>query len=150
MTKSVRAYRNSATEGATHIDILLACYDTLAGDLRMAGNAAARGSLTARCRYSQHALLLIGHMESWVSLLDDSNLAASLVSFYGYLRAEILQLQVSSEIDKFMNLALVVCETRAVWQRKQSTELSRPVAGPDTLYSTGDPDAAPSHFLVSA
>ena len=45
MTSSVRAYRNSATEGATHIDILLACYDALAEDIRMAGNAAVKGDL---------------------------------------------------------------------------------------------------------
>ena len=83
-------------------------------------------------------------------MLDDPNLAASLVSFYEYLRAEILQLQLSSELDKFMNLALVVCETRAAWQRKQSAELSRPLASPETPYSIGDPDSATSHFLVSA
>ena len=150
MTSSVRAYRNSATEGATHIDILLACYDALAEDIRMAGNAAVKGDLATRCRYSQHALLLIGHLESWGSLLDDPNLAASLVSFYEYLRAEILQLQLSSELDKFMNLALVVCETRAAWQRKQSAELSRPLVGPEAPHSIGDPDSATSHFLVSA
>ena len=43
MSRSVRAYRNSATEGATHIDILLACYDTLAEDLRLAGECRGEG-----------------------------------------------------------------------------------------------------------
>ena len=50
MTASVRAYRSSATEGATHIDILLACYDALSEDIRMAGDAAARSDIAARCR----------------------------------------------------------------------------------------------------
>lgn len=149
MSRSVHAYRNSATEGATHIDILLACYDSLAEDLRLAANAAANGSIATRCRYSHHALLLIGHLESWVSLLDDPDLAASLVSFYEYLRAEILQLQRGSELEKFMNLALVVCETRAVWQKKQSTELSRPQASSEAPYSIGNADGVTSHFLAS-
>src|ERR1700744_2541222 len=122
MTRSVRAYRSSATEGATHVNILLACYDAVAEDIRLAGKFAVKGDIVSRCRHSDHALLLIGHLESWVSLLDDPELAESLTSFYQYLRVEILRLQAGRELEKFAALALVVCETRAVWQNKQSVD----------------------------
>jgi flagellin-specific chaperone FliS len=150
MTGSVRAYRSSATEGATHIDILLACYDAVAEDIRLAGKFSVKGDLVSRCRHSEHALLLIGHLESWVSLLDDPDLAAGLTNFYKYLRAEILQLQTSSEFEKFMALALVVCETRAVWQNKQSVERSQAGGDVDPPYSTAEPDGSTSRFLASA
>lgn len=150
MTSSVRAYRNSATEGATHLDILLACYDALAGEIQIAGEAAAKGDLATRCRHSQRALLLIGHLESWVSLLDDPELAGSLVNFYQYLRAEILRLQVDSGLDNFMTLALVVCETRAAWQKKRSIDLSRLGAREEASLTMGEPDGAPPRFLASA
>lgn len=150
MTRSVRAYRSSATEGATHVDILLACYDAVAEDIRLAGKFSLEGDFASRCRHSQHALLLIGHMESWVSLLDDSELAASLTGFYEYLRAEILRLQISSEFEKFMALALVVCETRAVWQNKQSVQQSQTGAATEPPYSTGEPDGPTARFLASA
>jgi flagellin-specific chaperone FliS len=150
MTTSVRAYRNSATEGATHVDILLACYDALAEDLRMAGKAATRGDLAARCRHSQRALLLIGHLESWISLLDDTELASSLTRFYEYLRAEILRLQLSSELEQFMNLALVVCETRAAWQKRQSVERSKTAESSEPPYSMGEPGGSTSRFVASA
>ena len=117
MISSLRAYRSSATEGASHIDILLACYDAMAEDIRFAGKFSAQGDVVSRCRHSERALLLIGHLESWVALLDDSQLAESLTSFYEYLRAEILQLQSSSELDEFMGLALLVCQTSAAWQK---------------------------------
>src|ERR1700749_1436747 len=81
MTRRVRAYRISATQGGTHVNILLACYDAVAEDIRFAGRFAVEGDVVPRCRYSEHALLLIGHLESWVSLLDDSELAESLTSF---------------------------------------------------------------------
>lgn len=149
MTRSVRAYRNSATEGATHIDILLACYDAVAEDIRLAGKFASRGDVAARCRYSQRALLLIGHLESWVSLLDDAVLGTSLEAFYQYLRAEILGLQLCNQLDKFISLALVVCETRAVWQKKQSEGLSQLSTGSEASYSVGKSDSATSRFLVS-
>jgi flagellin-specific chaperone FliS len=149
MTRSVRAYRSSATEGATHIDILLACYDAVAEDIRLAGKFAVKGDVVSRCRHSEHALLLIGHLESWLSLLDDPKLAESLTSFYEYLRAEILRLQISSELEKFMALALVVCETRAVWQNKQSVPRPQTGASTEPPYSTGEPDGPASRFLAS-
>lgn len=149
MMRSVRAYRSSATEGATHIDILLACYDALAEDIRLAGKSAVVGDVTARCRYSEHALSLIGHLESWVSLLDDSELAASLVGFYSYLRAEVLRLQLCVESDKFLALALVVGETRATWQKKQNTALSQIGTITESLQSTAELKGSASRLLVS-
>ena len=150
MNKSVRAYRNSATEGATQIDILLACYDALTEQIRSAGNCASKGDIAGRCRYSERALLLIGHLESWVSLLDDTELAASLASFYSYLRAEILQLQLSTELNKFMDLAFVVCETRAAWQKKQSANVSKASVATEPSVSIADQAGATSRFQVSA
>lgn len=150
MTRSVRAYRNSATEGATHIDILLACYDAVAEEVRLAGKFAAKGDVAARCRHSQRALLIIGHLESWISLLDDADLSASLTHFYQYLRTEILRLQLSSELDKFLDLAFVVCETRAIWQRKQSEGSFQPITGPQIPSSIGESDGAAPRFLASA
>lgn len=125
MNSSMRAYRSSATEGATHVDILLACYDAVAEDIRLAGNAAAKGDVAARCQHSSRSLVIIGHLQSWVSELDEPDLMASLTQFYAYLRAGILRLQVATDLDDFMKLALLVCETRAVWQRKQSGHRQR-------------------------
>jgi len=41
------------------MDMLLACYDALAEDIRLAGKSAGKGDVAGRCRYSEHALLLI-------------------------------------------------------------------------------------------
>jgi flagellin-specific chaperone FliS len=150
MTSSLRAYRTSATEGATHIDILIACYDALAEDIRLAGKFAVKGDVVSRCRHSDRALLLIGHLESWVSLLDEPELAESLTSFYQFLRVEILRLQICSELERFMALALVVCETRAAWQNKQSVKRSQTGAGGEPPYSTGEPAGSTERFLASA
>jgi flagellin-specific chaperone FliS len=150
MISSLRAYRNSATEGATHIDILLACYDALAEDIRLAGMFAVKGDVVSRCRHSEHALLLIGHLESWVPLLDDAELTASLTSFYTFLRAEILRLQISNELEEFMALALVVCETRAAWQKKQSARPSQAGADAELAYSVEGSGGSTSRLLVSA
>lgn len=150
MSKSVRAYRSSAIEGATHIDILLACYDALAEEIRFAGNFAAKGDIAARCHHSQRALLLIGHLESWVSLLDDPDLSTSLARFYEYLRAEILRLQSSGKSDEFVNLALVVCQTRATWQKKQSAGRLQVGANAEPPCLVEGSVGSTSRFVVSA
>jgi flagellin-specific chaperone FliS len=120
MKNSARSYRTSAAEGATHIGVLLSTYDTLAEDMCLAGQAVANSDIATRCRYSNHATLLLGHLESWVPLLDDVVLQESLTRFYAYLRAELLRLQASPNESAFSDLAMRVCETRAVWQKKQS------------------------------
>lgn len=150
MTISVRAYRSSATEGATHVDILMACYDALAEDIRFAGEFAVKGDIALRCRHSQRALLLIGYLENWISLLDDADLSASLARFYEYLRAEILRVQSSSELDDFMSLALMVCQVRATWQQKQSAGLPQAKAGAERGHLTEDSAGSTSRLLVSA
>lgn len=149
MNRSVRAYRSSATDGATHLDVLLACYDALAGDIRFAGESAAKGDVVGRCRHSQRGLLLLGHLESWIPLLDESDLRASLEGFYAYLRSEILRLQVSTDVDSFKNLALIVCETRAVWQSKQGLGVSRSESAALATHPSEERDDAASRFLVS-
>ena len=72
MTTTARTYRSAATEGATHLGLLLATYDVLADDIRLAGEAAAKGLIEDRCRLSGHANVLLGHLESWVPLLERS------------------------------------------------------------------------------
>lgn len=120
MKSSLQAYRMSAIEGATHIDVLLACYDALAEDIRLAGEAAEVGDFTARCRYSKHALLVLGHLQSWAPLVENQNLERSLTGFYEYVRKKLLCLQSCAEAYQFLALAMSVCETRAVWQKKKS------------------------------
>lgn len=129
MKSTVSAYRTSALESATHLDVLLACYDALAEDIRLAGHAAAKDDFAARCRYSHHAILVLGHLEDWIPLLQDAPLEESLRAFYQYVRKTLLHLQVSVQTAEFADLAMAVCETRAVWQKKNSTlnsEIHRP------------------------
>lgn len=120
MPSSETLYRQMAGEGATYIGLLLVVYDTLAEDFRRAGQAVERGDISARCEATNHALLLLGHLESWTESLDDATLASSLLQFYGYLRSHALQLQTATDPAAFHELARLVGETRACWQKRES------------------------------
>jgi hypothetical protein len=83
-------------------------------------------------------------------MLDDPELAGSLTSFYQYLRAEILRIQSSTESDEFMNLGLLVCQTRAAWQTKQSSGLSQAGTGGEPPSLAEGSRGSTSRLLVSA
>lgn len=112
-----------AGEGATYIGLLLVVYDTLAEDLRRAGQAVERADIPARCDATNHAFLLLGHLESWTASLDDPTLQASLLQFYGYLRSQAMLQQTASHPDGFFDLARLVGETRAAWQKRESQHM---------------------------
>lgn len=120
MPSSETLYRQMAGEGATYIGLLLVVYDTLAEDFRRAAQAVARSEIAARCEATNHALLLLGHLESWTESLDDAILSSSLLQFYGYLRTQALQLQTATDPAGFHELAQLVGETRACWQQRES------------------------------
>ncbi len=128
-TRSETLYRRAAAEGATYIGLLLVVYDSLAEDLRRAGEAAARNDIAARCHASNHALLLLGHLESWTNSVDDPVLQTSLGQFYAYLRSQTLTIQAKPQPEAFHELARLVSETRAAWQQKEALSIgTRPLA----------------------
>lgn len=119
-TPSATLYRSAAAEGATYIGSLLLVYDGIANDLRRAAEALTRNDIAGRCNASNHALLLLGHLESWAKSMEDPALETSLLQFYSYLRAQTLTLQNNAEPEQFHELARLVSETRAAWQQKEA------------------------------
>ena len=126
MTNSVRSYRASSADGASQIDLLIAVYDALAEEIRMAGDAAVRGDIAARCHRSQRAFVLLGCLESWISSLNEPALEDTLASFYVYIRKELMRLQAVADESQFGELAMQICETRAAWQQRKSQVAIRP------------------------
>lgn len=139
MPNSETLYRQMAGEGATYIGLLLVVYDTLAEDLRQAGQAADRGDIAARCNASNHALTLLGHVESWAASLDDATLTSSLLQFYGYLRSQTLHLQTAKGGTEFYELARLVGETRACWQKREN-QLAAPALPERTVSQSWNED----------
>ena len=125
--RGASAYRSAAAEGASQIGLLIIAYDALARELSRAGQAVQRQDIAARCKHSNLALTLLGHLESWTGYLEDTALAASLNQFYAVVRARTLQLQSQGSSDDFDALAKLVVDTRAAWQQKEecSTQSSK-------------------------
>ena len=119
MKQTELAYRKVAAEGANLVGLIVALYDTLAGDLRRASDAISRGDIEGRCKESNHAILVLGHLESWIDSGDQA-LAAALSQFYTHLRGEILRAQSERSGARLEVLIPLILDTRAAWQQRSS------------------------------
>jgi flagellar protein FliS len=140
------AYRKSALGGTSGFGLLIALYDTLAGDLRRAAEAERRNNLENRSRELNHALLVIAHLEDWLARGSGGDLAEQLRMVYSSLRAKIIEAQVKRSPEILEEQMARVLSIREIWQgielRGSSTSANPPAWIPPQKY----PSAAPSQI----
>ena len=111
------SYRRSAIAGASSIGLMIALFDTLAGDLRRASSALRKNDIETRCKELNHAALVLGQLESWIDLKNGGESAQTLTRFYAYLRARMIEAgatKSASLLDKQIEMILHV---RSAWQQ---------------------------------
>jgi flagellar protein FliS len=121
------AYRKSAIEGASPIGLVIVLYDTLWGDFRRAAAAIRDNDIDLRCRELNHALVVLGQLESWVAPASGTELASSLTLFYRYLRAQVMEASVKQSPAVLEAAMELILHVRAAWQQRDA-EVSLPVA----------------------
>jgi len=127
MIQTDLAYRRTAAESASGLGLLISLFDTLAGDLRRAAEAQRQNDIERRCREANHALLVIGHLENWLSQGTGGALAHELIGFYAKLRHSLIQAQLRKSPEMMEELMAGVLQLREKWQQvEQRTEPSGP------------------------
>lgn len=111
-------YRRTAAAGASGFALLIALYDTLAGDLRRAAEAQRSKDLERRAREVKHAIAVMGVLENWIDT-ESGELAVGLLRFYARLRQKIFEAQVRQSAELFEMLMTEVVGMREVWQRME-------------------------------
>ena len=111
------SYRKSAIEGASSIGLIIALFDTLAGDLRRASAAIRKGDIEKRCKELDHASLVLGQLESWVDREKGGDSAQTLAQFYGYLRAQMMEASVSQSAAVLDAQIEMILHVRSAWQK---------------------------------
>jgi flagellin-specific chaperone FliS len=85
MSTTELSYRRTAIEGASSIGLMIALLDTLVCDFRRASSALRKNDIETRCKELNHALLVIGRLESWLDLKNGGEPAQNLSRFYSFL-----------------------------------------------------------------
>ena len=117
MTFSDLTYRKTAIEGESGLGLLIALFDTLAGDLRRAAQAERSGDISKRCREANHAILVIAHLEECVAQSEGGELSRKLTAFYVGLKGQIINAQAQRSAVLLEKLMADVLAVRAYWDR---------------------------------
>src|SRR5271165_4012432 len=117
MSPTEMAYRKTAIGGASGFGLLIALYDTLAGDLRRAAEAERSNNLEKRTQELNHALLVVAYLEEYIERGSGGKLADQLVTFYRTLRRKIIEAQVKRSAEILEDQMLEVLKIREIWQR---------------------------------
>jgi len=129
MTQTDTLYRQTAFEGANGLSLLVALYDTVAGNLRRAAAAQRAGNLESRTNELKHALVVVGCLQNWVEP-DSGELAAKLAGFYSRLRRRIMEAQAEQSSEILEEEMKSVLALREVWQNADHPGRA---AGPEVL-----------------
>lgn len=116
MTPTDLAYRRTAAEGASGFGLLIALYDTLAGDLRRAAEAQREDDIERRGREVNHAFRVIGLLDDCVHRGSGGELADQLVTFYSSLRHKLISAQVEQSAEMLEEQMEKVLKIREAWQ----------------------------------
>jgi flagellar biosynthetic protein FliS len=144
MTRTDLEYRKTATEGASGFGLLIALYDTLAGDLRRAAEAERNSDLEKRSREVNHAMLVMAYLEDWTRRGSDGELAQRLVSFYSSLRRKLVEAEASRSATILEEQMALVLKIREHWQKIDfHTEPVGPEIMPPAKPQTYPPAFAP-------
>jgi flagellar biosynthetic protein FliS len=138
MNRTDLAYRKAAVEGASGFGLLIALYDTLAGNLRRAAAAQRANDIEERCREAKHALTVIGYLEYCLPRSEGGALTQQLLSFYSKLRRTLMDAQAKQSADAIEREMAEVLKIREYWQHiDQQKPASEPPHAAPALHPGG-------------
>ncbi|MGA2420788.1 MAG: flagellar protein FliS [Candidatus Acidiferrum sp.] len=109
------SYHHSAAVGASAVGQVVALYDAILRDLRLAMAAVEAGNIENRVNASNHALLVLGELQGVLDFARGGEPAQNLSAFYTAMRDLIVQASISSSQEKFLDLIAKFARLRAAW-----------------------------------
>lgn len=150
MSPTEMAYRKTAIGGASGFGLLVALYDTLAGDLRRAAEAERSNDIEKRTGELNHALLVVAYLEEYVERGSGGKLADHLVAFYRTLRRKMIEAQVKRSAETLEAQMAQVLEIREIWQRFELGGSSSKQEAQAWAPAASYPNAPPVRYEQSA
>jgi flagellar protein FliS len=111
------SYRESALEGASAVDLVVALYDGILRFLYVASAAVERGDAVARRNAVKRALDIIIHLQARLRLDVGGRPAQVLSEFYASIFSEILQASQSASRQRFDHAIECVRNVRDAWRQ---------------------------------
>lgn len=117
MISAAQTYTNLSLTGASPVGLVVALYDNALKSLHRARRAMDANDIEQRTKCLNHVLTIIGHLEGTLDMERGGEVARTLVQFYSYSRAAILQVSLKNSTEKLVDLASHFASLRDAWQQ---------------------------------
>ncbi len=150
MTSPRTAYRENDVRGATAIRLVVLLYEQLVQDLSQALQAIEQNDIELRTKRINHAILVIGHLQSPLDFANGGKVAQDLDHFYNVLRQNLVQVQfhpsqagLSQQITDLLAVREAWTEVERAEKSLVATEGTTAVATPSGMFppSAADPES---------
>jgi len=152
MTNPRTAYRENDVRGATAIRLVVLLYEQLVQDLSQALQAIEQNDIELRTKRINHAILVIGHLQSPLDFANGGKVAQDLDHFYNVLRQNLVQVQfhpsqagLSQQITDLLAVREAWTEVERAEKTLVGTAGTTAVATPSAMFRPGaaDPESDP-------
>ena len=118
-------YRENDVRGASPVRLVVMLYDQIVQDLTQAEQALEQNEIERRTKLINHAILVIGHLQSPLDFDKGGKVAQNLENFYNVLRGNLVQIQFHPSklgIDRLITDVLTIREAWTEVDRVEKTK----------------------------
>lgn len=122
MTNPRTAYRENDVRGATPVRLVVLLFEQMIQDLTQAAQAVEQNDIRLRTRQINHAILVIGHLQSRLDFDQGGKVAKDLEHFYNVLRQNLVQIQFFPSKVGIRQLITDLLTVREAWIEVERAE----------------------------
>ena len=147
MVDAGRLYREAAVRGASPVELVVRLYEQLIEDLRQAVKALERNDVELRSNKINHAILVLGHLQSQLEFQAGGKVARDLENFYNVVRQRLAQAQAFASRPMLAQQITDLLAVREAWIEVLRAESSSLVKTPAPISDrTSAPEAERAHL----
>ncbi len=110
-----QSYRESSARGASPVDLVVRLYEQIVEDLHQASIAIDQNDIRRRTGRINHAILVVGHLQSPLDFENGGKVARDLETFYNTLRQNLVQVQFFPSKHAIAQLITDLLAVRKAW-----------------------------------
>jgi flagellar secretion chaperone FliS len=124
MTTPRSAYREVSAQGGSSLRLVVMLYEQLIEDLRLALEALERKDVEARTNKINHAILILGHLQSALHAAEGSAVTQNLTAFYNQVRNGLIAAQMQASRRLLRQQITDVLVMREAWLEVERRDLA--------------------------
>jgi len=132
------SYREMAVRGASPVRLVVLLYEQLIEDLRRALAAFGQGDIEARTRAINHALLVLGYLESSLDKAQGGQVALNLERFYSQVRRGLVEAQIRQSANLLEQQISHLMLLHEAWCEVERSAAAQPGAAPSSTQPPAD------------